>query len=376
MKIERLEIIPFEIPYRRGAQVTTALGRHASLRNILVGIHTDTGEVGWGEAAPLPTHSGETQESIVALLERAVGPLLLGRDPREISLRLEEMNRLLWGQTFTKSALDYALHDLLARHLGIPLYQLFGGKCRDRYPLGWTIGWKSLPETVEEAVTAAREGFQAVKLKVGNPDWRADLRRLEAVRQALGDDFPIRIDANQGYTPHRAIQVVRQMERLHLQLVEQPVPRWDVEGLAHVRRSIPFPVMADEAAFSVPDVLRIIRHEAADIINVKPQKFGGLARSREVAALAAAADLEVFASSRMCSGIGVAAAVHFYCSLPTASFEGEFVDGVLMGEDDLLVEPIEVHGGWVLVPGGPGVGVILDRRKLARYASSPILVTG
>ncbi|MBI4572325.1 MAG: dipeptide epimerase [candidate division NC10 bacterium] len=375
MKIERIEIIPFEVPYRRG-DVTTSLGRHGALRNVLLGLYADTGDVGWGEAAPLPTHSGETQESIVALLEHSFGPLLLGQDPREIPLRLRDMDRLLWGQAFSKCAVDFALHDLVARHLGMPLYLLLGGKCRDTYPLGWTIGWKSVDATVAEAVEAVqREGFKAVKLKIGNPDWRPDLERVRAVRKALGDDVPIRVDANQGYAPHAAVQVIRRMEDCALQLVEQPVPRWDVEGLAYVRRLIPFPVMADEAAFTVHDVLRLARECAADIINIKPQKFGGLARSREVAALASAADIEVFASARMCSGIGVAAATHFYASLPAAGFEGEFVDGILMGEDDLLVEPIEVKDGFVRVPGGPGLGVSLHRGKLERYASRPIVLT-
>ena len=375
MKIERIEIIPFEVPYRRG-EVVTSLGRHGALRNVLLGLYADTGDVGWGEAAPLPTHSGETQESIVALLEHSFGPLLLGQDPREISLRLKDMDRLLWGQTFSKCAVDFALHDLVARHLGVPLYQLLGGKCRETYPLGWTIGWKSVEATVEEAVEAVqREGFKAVKLKIGNPDWRPDLERVRAVRKALGDDVPIRVDANQGYAPHAAVQVIRRMEDCALQLVEQPVPRWDVEGLATVRRRIPFPVMADEAAFTVHDVLRLARECAADIINIKPQKFGGLARSREVAALASAADIGVFASARMCSGVGVAAATHFYASLSAAGFEGEFVDGILMGEDDLLVEPIEVRDGFVRVPGGPGLGVSLHRGKLEGYASRPIVLT-
>jgi muconate cycloisomerase len=201
------------------------------------------------------------------------------------------------------------------------------------------------------------------------------VERIEAVRKALGPAFPIRVDANQGYAPHRAIEVVRRMAGLDLQLVEQPVPRWDVEGLAHVRRAIPYPVMADEAAFGVPDVLRIARAGAADIINIKPQKFGGLARSREVAAVAAAAGLEIFASGRVCSGIGVAAALHFYAALPAFGFEGEFADGVLIGEDDLLVEPLSVVDGLIEVPSGPGLGVSLDRPRLERSASRPIIVS-
>jgi L-Ala-D/L-Glu epimerase len=371
MKIERIEIIPFEVPYRRG-DVTTSLGRHASLRNVLLGVYADTGDVGWGEAAPLPTHSGETQESVLALLQHSLGPLLLGQDPQAIWLRLRDMDRLLYGQTFSKCAVEFALHDLVARHLDVPLYQLLGGKCRDTYPLGWTIGWKSVEATVEEAVGVARQGFKAVKLKVGNPDWSADLDRVRAVRGALGNEVPIRVDANQGYTPCDAVQVISRLEEWGLQLVEQPVPRWDIDGLAYVRRRTRSPVMADEAAFSVHDVLRLVQQGAADIINIKPQKFGGLLRSREAAAIAAAANIQVFASARMCSGIGVAAATHFYASLPVAGFEGEFVDGILMGEDDLLVEPIEVVKGFVHVPAGPGIGVSLHRGKLERYAGHPI----
>lgn len=371
MKIERIEIIPFEVPYRRG-DVTTSLGRHASLRNVLLGLYTDTGDVGWGEAAPLPTHSGETQESILALLQHSFGPLLLGQDPQAIPLRLRDMDRLLYGQPFSKCAVEFALHDLVGRHLGIPLYQLLGGKCRDTYPLGWTIGWKSVEATVEEAVDAASRGFKAVKLKIGNPDWKVDVNRIRAVRGALGGDVPIRVDANQGYTPSEAVQVIARLEASNLQLVEQPVPRWDIDGLAYVRSRVGPPIMADEAAFSVHDVLRLVERGAADILNVKPQKFGGLLCSRQAAAVAAAGNMRVFASGRMCSGIGVAAATHLYASLPTADFEGEFVDGVLVGTDDLLVEPIEVQNGFVRVPGGPGVGVSLDRGKLERYAGRPI----
>ena len=375
MRIERIEIIPFEIPYRDGLDVTTSLGRHFSLRNILLGLYADTGEVGWGEAAPLPTHSGETQESILALLQHTFGPMLLGRDPRDIPLLLAEMDRLLWGQTFSKSAVDYALHDLVAKRYGIPLYQLLGGKCRESFPLGWTIGWKTLEATLVEAAEAMRRGFKAIKLKVGNPDLRADLERVREVRRVVGDGVPIRVDANQGYAPHAAVEAILRMADCCLELVEQPVSRWDLDGLAYVRQRIPFPVMADEAAFSTHDIMRIARLAAADIINIKPQKFGGLARSREVGAIAAAAGMEVFASSRICSGIGVAAAVHLYAALPGAAYEGEFVDGVLMAEDDLLAEPIEVRDGLVRIPTGTGIGVSLDRGKLERYAASPIVLT-
>jgi L-alanine-DL-glutamate epimerase-like enolase superfamily enzyme len=375
MKIERIEIIPFEIPYREGLDVRTFLGRHASLRNILLGLYADTGEVGWGETAPLPTHSGETQESILALLQYSFGPMLLGRDPRDIPLMLQEMDRLLWGQSFSKGAVDYALHDLVAKHCGIPLYQLLGGKCRERFPLGWTIGWKPLDATCAEAVEAARRGFKAVKLKVGNADWRADLERVRAVRRAVGEDVPVRVDGNQGYTPRGAVELICRMADCHLELVEQPVPRWDFEGLAFVRQRIPFPVMADESAFSTHDIVRLARLGAADIINIKPQKFGGLARSREVGAIATAAGMGVFASSRMCSGVGVAAAIHLYSALPAAAYEGEFVDGVLMAEDDLLAEPIDVRDGLVGIPPGPGIGVALQREKLERYAGRPIVLT-
>jgi muconate cycloisomerase len=375
MKIARVEIITFEIPYREGLDVTTSLGHHSSLRNILLGLYADTGEVGWGEAAPLPTHSGETQESILAVLQQTLGPMLLGRDPRDIPVLLHDMDRLLFGQTFSKSAVDYALHDLAAKCCNIPLYQLLGGKCRDRFPLGWTIGWKPVEATLAEAAEAARRGFKAIKLKIGNPDWRADLERVREVRKVVGEDLPIRVDANQGYTPHAAVDAIRRMADCRLELVEQPVPRWDLEGLAFVRQRIPVPVMADEAAFSVHDIVRIARIGAADIINIKPQKFGGLARSREAGAIAAAAGMEVFASSRMCSGVGAAAAVHFYAALPSAAFEGEFVDGVLVAEDDLLVEPIAVQDGLVHVPPGPGIGVTLHRGKLERYAASPIVLT-
>jgi muconate cycloisomerase len=374
MKIERIEIIPFELPYTEGDDVTTSLGRHTSMRNVLFAIYSDEGCSGWGETAPLPAYSGETQESIVAVLERYIGPRLLNQDPTQINSLVQEMDRMLWGQSFAKCAADFALHDLLANYLEVPLYQILGGKCRSRYPLAWTIGWKSVDETVNQAVEAVKKGFKALKLKIGNADWKMDVERVRRVREAVPEDFPVRVDANQGYTVREAIRVIHLMESFNLQMVEQPVARWDLNGMSHVRRSIPFPVLADESASSPEDVIKLATSQAADIVNIKPQKFGGLFKSRQAASVAAAANIEIFASSRICSSIGVAAATHLYASLQKPGFEGEFADGILVGQDDLAIDPVRVEDGFVYVPDNIGIGVKIDPKKLQRYALTNIVL--
>jgi L-alanine-DL-glutamate epimerase-like enolase superfamily enzyme len=373
MKIERIEIIPFVMPYK-DVGVTTSLGSHTSMRNVLLAIHSDEGVTGWGETAPLPAYSGETQESIIGTLEKYICPMLLNKDPRQINLLLQEMDRILWGQHFAKCAVDFALHDLLAKYLKIPLYQLLGGKCRSDFPLAWTLGWKSVKDTVDQALEAVEKGFKAIKVKVGNPDWKMDVERVRQVRKTLGEDIPIRVDANQGYTVSEAIRVIRLMESCNLQLVEQPVARWDLNGMRHVRDSIPFPVLADESAASPEDVIKIAEYQAADIVNIKPQKLGGLCKSRQVASIASAANIQVFASARICSSIGVAAATHFYVAIPNAGFEGEFADGLFMAEEDFAVDPIQVINGFVQVPEANGIGVKVNQNVLKRYTLNIIVL--
>lgn len=371
MKITGIDIIPFEIPYRQ-LDVTTSLGRHTSLKNVLVAIHSGDGITGWGETAPLPAFSGETQDSIVAMLSHTLAPWLLDRDPRNIHELLWDLDKLVWGQYFAKCSLDFALHDLLARWLEVPLFQILGGLVHSRLPLAWTIGWKSLQETEEQALKAVEQGYKALKIKIGQPDWRKDIARVEGVRRAVGDEIPIRVDANQGLKPHDAIRILSNLATCRLQMVEQPVSRQDIEGLRHVRRASHCPVMADESVTGPEDVMRLARAEAVDIINLKPQKFGGLVKSAKVAAVATAANLSLFPSSRMCSGIGAAAAAHFYAALPQIEFEGEFVDGVLMSENDLLAQPIEVTHGMVSIPTGHGIGVDIDTSQIKHYAKGRI----
>jgi len=373
VRIEKIEIRPFTIPYRRGG-VTTSLGADMAMKNVLVTVHSDKGAVGWGETAPLPTYGGESQESVVEVLKNYLAPSLINRDPRQINACVEAMDRTVSGQSFAKSALDFALHDLLAQELGVPLYQLFGGKCRNSYPLAWTLGWKPVEETAEEAVRAVSDGYKALKLKIGNPDWRLDVERVRRVREAVGDDFPIRVDANQGYSVREAIRVIHSMEQFNLQLVEQPVASWDLTGMSHVRRHISFPVLADESACSAHDIVHIIRNQAADIVNIKPQKIGGFVKTRQFACTATAANLELFPSSRMCSSIGVAAMSHFYAALASTNLEGEFVDGILMAEDDLVVDPVQVSDGFVVIPDTNGAGVQVSEAKLRRYAQEVITV--
>ncbi|TSA51211.1 hypothetical protein D4R47_00925 [archaeon] len=375
MKIQKIEIMPFNIPYKRGG-VTTSLGSDAAMKNVLLALYSDDSLVGWGETAPLPTYAGESQESVVEVLKNYLAPYLINRDPRRINACIQEMDRLISGQSFAKSAVDFALHDLLARYLEVPLYQLFGGKCRESYPLAWTLGWKSIDETVNEAGKAVENGYKALKIKIGNPDWQSDVKRVRCVREAVGDGYPIRVDANQGYSIREAIRVIRLMEPFDLQLVEQPIVGWDLTGMNYVRRRIPFPVMADESACSPHDIVQIIRHEAADIVNIKPQKIGGFVKTKQFASTATAANLELFSSSRMCSSIGVAAMSHFYAALANAGFEGEFVDGILFAEDDLVVDPVHVSNGFVSIPDTVGGGVEISEKKLKRYVQDVITIQG
>jgi len=367
MKIDRVRIVPFAIPYTQGG-VTTSLGEDPLMRNVLVELRTDEGIAGWGETAPLPAYGGETQETIVTVLRENLAPYLLGRDPRDVKSLILQMDRILWGQPFAKSAIDFALHDLVARVLGTPLHQLFGGAVRSELPLAWTIGWKPPSEAAQEAMDAADRGFRAIKLKIGSPDISEDLVRVRYVRERLPQSVRLRVDANQGYSLANAKRVLLGLKDLEIQLLEQPIPRWDLEGMRQLREHSLIPLLADEAVFDAHDVVAVATHRSADAVNIKPQKLGGFLKSMRCVEVAGAFGLDVFPSSRICTSVGIAACTHFYAALERIDYEGEFADGLLVSDMDVCVQRVPTRDGMVEVPVGVGSGVEVDEGRLARVA--------
>ena len=343
-----------------------------ALEYVLVKIQTDEGVSGLGEAVCDIGYFGETLEEVKTGIDRYLGPRLIGMDPFDREQILYQLD--FRGNTCARSGIDLALHDLIGRASGLPVYDLLGGCCRDRIAVALEIGGGPPDEMARLCAEYVEQGIKAFKPKIGGyPD--EDAQRLKAIREAVGPDVTIRADANQGYTPKEAIRLCEQAERYNvgLELLEQPVAVWDLEGMAHVRRSVGTLIEVDEGAYSIHDVMRIIRHEAADVINIKLAKAGGLYNAKKIAALAEAAGLQCVIGTAFGLGVTIAAKLHLAASTMIIKDAVEFTEIRL--HDNLLLDPyhrllaLPVEDGFLQVPHGPGFGVEVDEEKAAEFAS-------
>lgn len=338
---------------------------------ILLRLHTDEGIVGIGEIKSNVRTQPESYQSIIAAIRDYYGPAILGADPFDLEKIMAKCDGLLPGNSYAKMAIDVALHDVMGKASGVPLYKLLGGLYCDSIPLEWSLGMNQTDEMVREATGAVEKfGIKCISVKVAGPHgWKQDVKNVRAVRQALGDDIDLGIDGNEGYSPAVAIRAIRRMEEYDLYYVEQPVPRWDLEGMARVRHAVATPIMADEGVFTLQEAARNIQFGAVDIICIKLPKHGGLLRSKKIAAVAEASYIPVNLGSYGEAGIGAAAAAHFYVSTKNMMPAAEFIISIANLENDLLTEETKfvIKDGCTMVPQGPGLGVELDEKIVQKH---------
>ncbi len=310
MGIERIEVYPVTLRFFEPFRI--APGSSEKSRNIVVKVVTDYGVEGWGEASPSRRVTGETVETVLEALSR-IAPRLIGMCPLRIEQNVETMDQVVKGNPAAKAAIDIALHDILGKTAGKPLFMLLGGY-RMQVLTDFTLSIKTPREMAADAVKAVEKGFKALKVKVGvNPS--EDVERIRLVREAVGEDVEIRIDANGGWSPEQAVEVLNRVERFNIRFVEQPVPAEDVKGLARVRKDSQIPVMADESVHSPSDAMRLIEEEAVDLINIKLMKSGGILKARKISNVAEAAGIPCMVGCMGESGIGVAAGAHLAAGL-------------------------------------------------------------
>ena len=364
MKITRIETIPVVVPVdRRVGKVGAdqAKGFRFQSRLLMVRVGTDSGIVGLGEVTASPDWSGETSDGAKALIDNHLAPRLIGEDPRRIRYCLDRLGKT-FANPFAKAGLEMALFDILGKSLNAPVYQLLGGACRAHdIPLRFPVMPVGPVDSADVARRMASEGFRTIKSKVGHDRLDYDLDRLRLVRDAVGDEVRITVDANGGWTVNDAIQATPHLEAYGVAFVEQPVHRLDLEGLAEVRRKTRLPIMADESVFTVQDALRCIQLRAADIISVYPGKNGGLLNTVAIASLAEAAGVHCAIGSNLEWDVGSAAMAHACAAIPNICVERYAADiiGPVFHTERGIAEQLLVTPATVRVPQGPGLGVTL-----------------
>jgi muconate cycloisomerase len=381
MKITRIETIPIRLPTRRvhqWASLTTPIGVY-----VIIKLHTDDGLVGLGEAPVLKDwggdygkYFGETPQTTTHVINEILAPALKGQDPRRFEAIHALMDKAVKGYPYCKAAIDAAMYDVVGKALNVPTYQLLGGCFRDRVSIAHSLGLMEIEKAVEEALQAKAEGVKTIKLK-GGVDQKRDVELLKQIRNAIGPDLNICVDANQGYaTPKAAIKIIKAMEEFNLLYMEQPVE--GIDRMAEIACRVDTPIMADESAWTPEDVLEIVRKKAADIISIYTTKPGGMFKAKKVAAVAEAAGLKCNVNGSVETGVGNAANLHLAastgvvtlgCVVPVSTPKGKGKKGIagIYYQDDIIQEPFEYADGDIIIPSKPGLGIDLDEDKLRYY---------
>jgi L-alanine-DL-glutamate epimerase-like enolase superfamily enzyme len=361
LRIAKVETTAVRVPMR-GPLKWSGGTRHTG-SGLIIQLETDEGLTGIGEAP------GPTLTAIETIVEEELAQFLVGQDPLRTEWlvhRMEEFTRN-WSQlaSYAIAGLEMALLDLKGKALGVPVAELLGGFCRDEVRL---VGYLFIDEPEANARKAAEfvdQGFEELKLKVGR-DLGQDFDTLAAIRDTVGSTPKIRVDANMNWSVPAAIKSIRTLERFDLQYVEQPVPDFDIEGMAQVRRAIAVPLAADEACTDVRSVLKLLRADACDVFVVYPSEAGGLTRARHIAAIADGAGKWCAIGSWAELGVATAANLHVAASSTNFPFASD--THYPLQEDDVLAEPFAPDGGRLTVPRASGLGVALDPDSLARLA--------
>ena len=353
MKISEIRLgrisVPLRVPFK------TALRRVDSVEDVVVQVVADDGRVGWGEAPPTGVITGDTAGGIIAAIRDHIAPVLLGRDADAREENAELVQRALVHNASAKAAVDMALWDLHGKGLGLPVYRMLGST-RRRIETDITISVNDPEEMARDAADAVRRGYDTLKVKVGvNP--ALDTARLAAVRRAASPDVKIRIDANQAWRPREAVRILNDMQArgLGLELVEQPVAAHDLEGLRLVTQNSDVPVLADESVFSPADALTVMQTHAADLINIKLMKCGGLTNALRIAAAAEIYGVECMLGCMLEAKISVNAAAHLACARPVITRID--LDGPVLCREDPILGGAVFNEKEITVSDAPGLGI-------------------
>jgi L-alanine-DL-glutamate epimerase-like enolase superfamily enzyme len=346
--------IPLVAPFR------IAVGVISEAASLFVRVDTDAGLCGWGEAAPISQITGDTQATSLSVASD-LAKLLLGGDPLDIEGRVAEMGRSFAFNTSVRSAFDMALHDVAGKAARLPLYALLGGAPR---PLetDQTIGLDEPQAMAEKAAALARTGVPAMKVKLGTTA-DADLQRIARVREAVGGELPLRIDANQGWDFPTAVRVLSRLESSGIEYCEQPLARWDLDNFRRLRERVSIPIMADESVFDHHDAFRLVAAGCCDYLNIKLAKSAGIHTALKIDAVAEASGARCMLGCMMETRLGLTAAAHLACARPNIRYLD--LDAHFQLAQDPILGGGRWEGGTITLPDDPGIGASVDPAFLA-----------
>jgi len=378
MKITKIECMPTSSPIAK-PQVLSGIVI-SSIKSVVIKMHTDDGIIGIAETGDCSEwYMGESQDSVMHLINNIFGTkILIGEDPFNVEKIVAKMDYAVRGNNQAKAVIDFALHDIMGKKLGVPVYKLLGGLSNEKIELGFVIGAGNPQELVKEAREVLAAGFHSLKIKVGALTPEQDINNIKTLRETLGPDVRIMIDANAGWHYYQALETLKKMEKYDLGYCEQPLPWWDVNGLARLRQQVRIPIFADESAGELKQVMECIEKNAVDGFLIKIPKAGGYLKAQKWVTIAKAAGLPVLCGCLKGSGIESATQAHFLAATEWMSKHEHENAGLL--ENHGILETVKTkittdlakylpkyENGFMYAPDKPGIGIELNEEYVSKY---------
>ena len=374
-QIVKVELIPVSTPLKKPVIMPNT--RITSIDSVVLKLTCDDGTVGFSDSGDTSSwYRGELQESIIGMIGSVIAPrILLGEDPRNIEKIVAKMDLLVRDNNQAKATVDFALHDLKGKLLGVPVYELLGGRTIEAARQGWVLSAGKPEDVAAEAALAKKTGFALFKMKIGYGTMADDIAMVQAVRETVGNDAYLTIDANGFWSYEKALHIIRKLDPCGLDLIEQPLPHWDIEGMARLRGQVRTPIYADESAQELHHLKEIIDRRAADGLFIKLQKAGGLVKSQRWLTMARLAGLPVHCGCMIGSGLEHSPAAHLWVanewatqglneSIGPLMIHGTMESKNIAAGTDIALNIPRFEGGLCYPNEGVGFGIELNEKFL------------
>lgn len=374
IKISKVQTVLVDIPGIRAHQHSGADMRHQSYLIIL--IQTDAGIMGIGEVATAggPWWSGDSVEAVKMVIDTYLVNVLIGENATQTVHLMKKCNEVVVGNLFAKAGIEMALYDILGKSASRPVHDFLGGACRNTIPITWPLGQKDAASDIQEAKEKLANGVsRSFKIKMGSLPVLDDMRRTLDIAKALVGKAQLRIDLNAAWTETTAQKHIPALIDAGIELIEQPLERWNHLGHARLAQRFNVPLMADESLATQHDALSLANCGSVQVFALKLMKSGGISANKDIAAIASAFGIDVFGGCFLESSIGTAANLQLGATLSSIPWGSEWI-GPLWLADDLTIEPIRYANYSVCVPDAPGLGITIDVDKLAFYRRDKNLV--
>jgi len=361
MRITQVELYKLFIPLKEPFIIS--LGPVYNAENVLVVIRTSQGITGYGECSPFMSINGESADTGM-VVGRYFAKVLIDKNPLLIEDHIAAMDKIIYGNSSIKSAFDIALYDIASQQAASPLYKFLGGKKNKTIITDYTVSIDEPGKMAADAVKIKNEGYPAIKIKLGK-NGETDVLRIKAIREAVGDEIPLRIDANQGWDIEEAITTLKSLAQFNIQHCEEPIPRWAFMQLSRIRKESPIPIMSDESCGDEHDAERLIQLGACDYMNIKLGKSGGIFKALKMVKLAEAANIHLQVGAFMESRLAMTAFAHFSLCSP-AIVHYDFDTALMFSENPVSGGMIYKENGVIDVPDIPGLGAFVDEKWLGK----------